>query len=75
MKYCRFTHEGQIRYGLVEPVGGEDHITRLLLTAPHQGEGELDELPSRPLRWSNRRRAWAAVPSRSPLSGSVTPPA
>jgi 2-keto-4-pentenoate hydratase/2-oxohepta-3-ene-1,7-dioic acid hydratase in catechol pathway len=47
MKYCRFTHEGQIRYGLVETVDGEDHITRLLLTAPHLGEGELDELPSR----------------------------
>src|SRR5579872_6519076 len=47
MKYCRFTQEGQIRYGLVEPTAGEDHITRLLLTAPHLGEGELDELPSR----------------------------
>ena len=47
MKYCRFHQEGQRRYGLVEPVGGEEHITRLLLTAPHLGEGELDELPSR----------------------------
>ncbi|HSB76254.1 MAG TPA: fumarylacetoacetate hydrolase family protein, partial [Terriglobales bacterium] len=47
MKYCRFTHEGQIRYGLVEAMAGEEHITRLLLTAPHLGEGELDELPSR----------------------------
>ncbi|HEV2117884.1 MAG TPA: fumarylacetoacetate hydrolase family protein [Terriglobales bacterium] len=47
MKYCRFRHEGQIRYGLVESVGGEEYITRLLLTAPHLGEGDLDELPSR----------------------------
>ena len=47
MKYCRFTQDGELRYGLVEPVAGEDHITRLLLTAPHLGEGELDELPSR----------------------------
>ncbi|HSB75420.1 MAG TPA: fumarylacetoacetate hydrolase family protein [Terriglobales bacterium] len=47
MRYCRFLHEGQMRYGLVEPAAGEDHITRLLLTAPHQGEGDLDELPTR----------------------------
>src|SRR5512146_140898 len=47
MKYCRFTQDGELRYGLVEPVAGEEHITRLLLTAPHLGEGELDELPSR----------------------------
>jgi 2-keto-4-pentenoate hydratase/2-oxohepta-3-ene-1,7-dioic acid hydratase in catechol pathway len=47
MKYCRFSLEGQNRYGLVEAVAGEEHITRLLLTAPHLGEGDLDELPSR----------------------------
>jgi 2-keto-4-pentenoate hydratase/2-oxohepta-3-ene-1,7-dioic acid hydratase in catechol pathway len=47
MRYCRFRNEGQIRYGLVEAVAGEDQVTRLLLTAPHLGEGELDELPSR----------------------------
>ena len=47
MKYCRFRQDGQNRYGLVESVGGEEQITRLLLTAPHLGEGELDELPSR----------------------------
>jgi 2-keto-4-pentenoate hydratase/2-oxohepta-3-ene-1,7-dioic acid hydratase in catechol pathway len=50
MKYCRFTQDGQSRYGLVEPAGGEDYITRLLLTPPHLGEGELDELPSRRLQ-------------------------
>lgn len=50
MRYCRFLHEGQMRYGLVEAAAGEDHITRLLLTAPHQGEGDLDELPTRRLQ-------------------------
>jgi 2-keto-4-pentenoate hydratase/2-oxohepta-3-ene-1,7-dioic acid hydratase in catechol pathway len=47
MKYCRFKQHGVAKYGLVEPVGGEERITRLLLAAPQAGEGALDEVPSR----------------------------
>lgn len=47
MKYCRFQFEGQSRYGLVEPVAGQESITRLLLTAPHAGAGDIEDLPSK----------------------------
>ena len=30
MKYCRFEHEGTPRFGLIETVGGQEHITRTL---------------------------------------------
>ncbi len=47
MKYCRFQLNGQLRYGLVEAVGGQEAITRLLLTAPHSGDGDIEDLPSK----------------------------
>jgi 2-keto-4-pentenoate hydratase/2-oxohepta-3-ene-1,7-dioic acid hydratase in catechol pathway len=47
MKYCRFIHNGEERYGLVEGTGDEQRITRLLLRTPHLAQGELEELPSR----------------------------
>jgi 2-keto-4-pentenoate hydratase/2-oxohepta-3-ene-1,7-dioic acid hydratase in catechol pathway len=47
MKYCRFQLNSQAHYGLVEPVAGSEHITRLLLTPPHLGEGDLEDLPSK----------------------------
>ncbi len=34
MKYCRFSHQGVGRYGLIENVGGHEHITRARATAP-----------------------------------------
>jgi 2-keto-4-pentenoate hydratase/2-oxohepta-3-ene-1,7-dioic acid hydratase in catechol pathway len=49
MKYCRFQLNDQANYGLVESVGGNDQITRILLTSPHQGEGDLEDLPSKRL--------------------------
>ena len=62
MKYCRFSQDGQTRYGLVEEVGGEEQITRVLLTAPHLGEGELDELPSRRMEHLPLSRASLLAP-------------
>jgi 2-keto-4-pentenoate hydratase/2-oxohepta-3-ene-1,7-dioic acid hydratase in catechol pathway len=49
MKYCRFRLNGSAHYGLVESVAGnnEDEITRLLLQAPHNSDGDVEGLPSR----------------------------
>jgi len=47
MKYCRFQQNGRPHYGLVESTGGQEAITRLLLTAPHAGDGDLEDLPSK----------------------------
>src|SRR5579872_7617809 len=46
MKYCRFQHNGRAEYGLVETVGGQDKITRLLLKPPACGE-DLEDLPTK----------------------------
>src|SRR5260370_13736898 len=49
MKYCRFELNGSAHYGLVESVAGnnEDEITRLLLQAPQDSDGDVEGLPSR----------------------------
>jgi 2-keto-4-pentenoate hydratase/2-oxohepta-3-ene-1,7-dioic acid hydratase in catechol pathway len=48
MKYCRFEFSGRAEYGLVEPMAGTDHITRLLLKPP-EGAGDLEDLPTKPI--------------------------
>jgi 2-keto-4-pentenoate hydratase/2-oxohepta-3-ene-1,7-dioic acid hydratase in catechol pathway len=47
MKYCRFQLNSQAQYGLIESVGGKDQITRTLSIAPHLGDGDLEDLPSK----------------------------
>ncbi len=47
MKYCRFQLDRSIHYGLVESVAGRDEITRLLLQAPQNSDGDVESLPSR----------------------------
>src|SRR5229473_3499561 len=49
MKYCRFELNGSAHYGLVETAAGnnEDEITRLLLQAPQDSDGDVEGLPSR----------------------------
>ena len=47
MKYCRFNLNGSTHYGLVEPVAGQDAITRLLLQPPQHSDGDVEGLPSR----------------------------
>ena len=47
MRYCRFHLNGQSQYGLVESVGGQDAIVRVLLTPPEEADGDLESLRSR----------------------------
>jgi 2-keto-4-pentenoate hydratase/2-oxohepta-3-ene-1,7-dioic acid hydratase in catechol pathway len=47
MKYCAFELNGQSHYGLVEAVAGAEQITRLLLKAPDQVGGDMEDLPSK----------------------------
>jgi 2-keto-4-pentenoate hydratase/2-oxohepta-3-ene-1,7-dioic acid hydratase in catechol pathway len=46
MKYCLFVSGSEAHYGLIESVGGLDHITRQILTAPEE-TGDLDDLHTR----------------------------
>ena len=47
MKYCRFQLSSQPQYGLVESVAGREVITRLLVAPPENGDGDLEDLPSK----------------------------
>ncbi len=47
MKYCRFQLNHQAHYGLIESVAGREQITRLLLTAPEDCGGEMEDMASR----------------------------
>jgi len=47
MKYCRFQLNGQAHYGLVESVAGRDAILRILLTAPEESDGDVEDLRTR----------------------------
>jgi 2-keto-4-pentenoate hydratase/2-oxohepta-3-ene-1,7-dioic acid hydratase in catechol pathway len=47
MKYCRFQHNGQAHYGLVESVAGRDSILRILLTPPEEADGDMESLRTR----------------------------
>ena len=47
MKYCRFHLDGRVQYGLVEPVGGGEEITRLLLSPPEEVGGDMEDLPTK----------------------------
>ncbi len=41
MEYCRFSHQGASRYGLLETVGGRKVITRAMASAPYS-EPDVD---------------------------------
>ena len=47
MKYCRFQLNGEAHYGLVESVAGRDSILRILLTAPEESDGDVEDLRTR----------------------------
>ena len=47
MKYCRFQYNNQPCYGLVESFAGREEISRLLLTAPEDVAGDMDDLATR----------------------------
>ncbi len=64
MKYCRFYLDGNAQYGLVESVAGSDAITRLLLTAPEDGDGDMEDLPSKRLQQIPLNSAQLLAPVR-----------
>jgi 2-keto-4-pentenoate hydratase/2-oxohepta-3-ene-1,7-dioic acid hydratase in catechol pathway len=47
MKYCRFKLNDQAHYGLVESVAGREAILRILLTAPEESDGDVEDLRTR----------------------------
>src|SRR2546428_9290936 len=47
MKYCRFQVSGRPQYGLVETVAGREEITRLLVNAPEDSNGDMEDVPTR----------------------------
>lgn len=61
MKYCGFEFEGQVRYGLVETVAGQEQVTRLLLKPP---EGDIEDLPSKRMDHLSLAEARLTVPVR-----------
>jgi 2-keto-4-pentenoate hydratase/2-oxohepta-3-ene-1,7-dioic acid hydratase in catechol pathway len=64
MKYCLFQLKDETHYGLVESVGGHDHITRQILTPPEE-TGDLEDL--------HTRRMDAIAFSEAPLLAPVRP--
>jgi 2-keto-4-pentenoate hydratase/2-oxohepta-3-ene-1,7-dioic acid hydratase in catechol pathway len=64
MKYCAFELDGQPRYGLVETVGGVEHITRLLLKPPEEADGDIEDLPSKRMDQLPLAEAILLVPVR-----------
>ncbi len=66
MKHCRFLHNNEPHFGLVESVAGREMITRLLLV-PAGSEAALDELPTRklePVPFDAARLLAPATPSK-----------
>ncbi len=47
MRYCRFQLNGELHYGLVESVAGNDAIVRILLTPPEEADGDMESLRTR----------------------------
>jgi 2-keto-4-pentenoate hydratase/2-oxohepta-3-ene-1,7-dioic acid hydratase in catechol pathway len=65
MRYCRFELEGQAHYGLVESVGGADAITRVLLNAPEDASGDLEDLATKRMNQIALAEAKLLVPVRT----------
>jgi 2-keto-4-pentenoate hydratase/2-oxohepta-3-ene-1,7-dioic acid hydratase in catechol pathway len=67
MKYCRFELNGEAVYGLVEPVAGQETITRRLIKHPEEADGSLEDLPSKrldPLSFADARLLVPLRPSK-----------
>ena len=47
MKYCRFQLGSRPQYGLVETVAGREEITRLLVNAPEDSNGDMEDVPTK----------------------------
>lgn len=64
MKYCRFTQNGEAKYGLVEAVAGREAITRILVGSPEES-GDVEDLPSKRLEPISLEDAPLLAPVRS----------
>jgi 2-keto-4-pentenoate hydratase/2-oxohepta-3-ene-1,7-dioic acid hydratase in catechol pathway len=64
MKYCLFYLDGAPQYGLVETVAGAAAITRILLRAPEEGDGDLEDLPSKRMQHIPLQQARLLAPVR-----------
>lgn len=64
MKYCRFEVDGHAQYGLVESVAGREEITRLLLSAPEDVGGDMEELATKRMTHVPLAEARLLVPVR-----------
>ena len=64
MKYCRFQQNGEEVYGLVEPVAGQEMITRLLVTPPEEVGGDMEDLRTKRMDHISLSDAPLVVPVR-----------
>jgi 2-keto-4-pentenoate hydratase/2-oxohepta-3-ene-1,7-dioic acid hydratase in catechol pathway len=64
MKYCRFHHNAEVHYGLVESVAGREEITRLLVTPPEEVGGGMEDLRTKRMEHVALADAELSVPVR-----------
>ena len=71
MQYCRFSHHGDIRYGLIESVGRHTStMTRMLASAPIS-QADFDGGEKCQLPFSSVRLLAPASPARSSASAAT----
>src|SRR5438477_3004769 len=64
MKYCRFQFGSRPQYGLVETVAGREEITRLLVNAPEDSNGDMEDVPTRRVEAVSLSEATLLAPVR-----------
>ena len=64
MKYCRFQLSGRAQYGLVETVAGREEITRLLVNAPEDSNGDMEDVPTKRMEPVSLAQATLLAPVR-----------
>jgi 2-keto-4-pentenoate hydratase/2-oxohepta-3-ene-1,7-dioic acid hydratase in catechol pathway len=64
MKYCRFLLNDQAHYGLVESVAGRESIMRILLAAPEESDGDVEDLRTRRIETIALEEAALLAPAR-----------
>jgi len=64
MKYCRFQLSGRPQYGLVETVAGREEITRLLVNAPQDSSGDMEDVATKRMQPVSLAEAALLAPVR-----------
>ena len=64
MKYCRFQLRGRPQYGLVETVAGREEITRLLVNAPEDSSGDMEDVATKRMQPVSLAEAAVLAPVR-----------